>query len=29
MFDIMKNPSILPNQREKMQIDTFGNALMF
>ena len=25
----MKNPSILPNRREKMQIDTFGNVLMF
>ena len=25
----MKNPSILPNQRGKMQIDTFGNVLMF
>ena len=24
----MKNPSILPNRRERMQIDTFGNALM-
>ena len=29
MLDIMKNPSILPNQRGKMQIDTFGNVLMF
>ena len=25
----MKSPSILPNRRERMQIDTFGNALMF
>ena len=25
----MKNPSILPNRRERMQIDTFGNVLMF
>ena len=25
----MKNPSILPNRRGRMQIDTFGNVLMF